>query len=122
MPEAHTYSESLVDWSESTVIITKTTDCYRSKPTTTTVLYSEGRMRLVPVALYANGCPRWHIINSITNLSNNPRKPLVKQRQSSEREFVVVLLLTPDRAEQKEKMGGIATLWRESKFRALEAY
>jgi hypothetical protein len=86
----------LVDWSESTVIITKTTDWYCSKATTS-VLYSEGRIRLVPVALYANGCPRWHIINSITNLSNNPRKPLVKQRQSSEREFAVVLLLTADR-------------------------
>jgi hypothetical protein len=85
--------ECLVDWRESTVIITKATDCYRRKATTA-VLYSEGRMRLVPVALYANGCPRWHIINSITNLSNNPRKPLVKQRQSSERDFVVVLLLT----------------------------
>lgn len=92
----HIQRACLVDWSESTVIITKTTDWYCSKATTS-VLYSEGRIRLVPVALYANGCPRWHIINSITNLSNNPRKPLVKQRQSSEREFAVVLLLTADR-------------------------
>jgi hypothetical protein len=85
-PQARTHSQT------AAAIISKTTDrgC--------AVLYSEDSIRLVPLALYANGTSSTRLLTSQTtheNPSSNNGKAL--------REFVVVLVLTPDRDERRWK-------------------